>query len=116
MYLLPMSRIVWAIFIKTYGFNKKEDWIANSQFVELTGIKKSHVSRTISELLRMNIVTKRGNKIAFQKDRKLWKELPNGVTNHSKVTKRGTTVTKRGQKLPNGGHTKDNIQKTLYLE
>lgn len=101
------TRIVFCILRKTYGFHKTEDWISNSQFVIATGIRPSHVSRAVSELLGMRIVTKRGNKIAFQKDSKLWKELPNGVRRHD-VTKRGNTVTKRGiSLLPNGGDTKD---------
>ena len=114
------SRIVFCILRKTYGFNKKEDWISNSQFVYMTGIKPSHVSRAVSELVAMNIVTKRGNKTSFQKDSRLWKKLPNGVRRHD-VTNRGNTVTNRGNsKLPIGVSpiyttkytiTKDTIQK-----
>lgn len=98
------TRILFFIFRKTYGYGKKEDWISVSQIAEATGIKKSHVSRTKSELLTRKIVTSNGNKIAFQKDARLWCELPSKVT-----------VTKPGQKLPNEGNTIDNIQKTYLL-
>lgn len=104
------SRILWVIFRKTYGWQKKDDWIAISQFVEMTGMHKSHVSRSIKLLCQRNIVTKRGNKLSFNKYYSQWKELPNGVTNHlaQKVTKRGTIVTKRGNaELPNGAYTKE---------
>jgi phage replication O-like protein O len=98
------SRILWAIFRKTYGFKKKEDWISNSQMVELTGLRKQHIYRSIRELLDRNLVTKRGYFIAFNKDYQQWRELPKGVTSHesnqsglrpypkgvTKVTKRGT--------------------------
>ncbi len=112
------TRIVFCIIRKTYGYHKKEDWISNSQFVLMTGLRASHVSRSVSELLRMNLVTKRGNKIAFQKDWRLWKELPNGVRRHD-VTKRGNLELPNGvtplpngvRLLPNGGNTKDNITK-----
>ena len=74
------SQILWCLFIKTYGFNKKEDWISNSQFVEATGIYKSHVSRTIKKLVERKIVTQTGNKIAFNKYHTQWRELPKQVT------------------------------------
>lgn len=76
------SRILWAILRKTYGFSKKEDWIAISQLVSLTGLRKQHVSRTLKELRDRNMVTKRGYQIAFNKDYQGWRELPKGVTSH----------------------------------
>ncbi len=113
------TRVLFFLFRKTYGYQKKEDWISNSQFVEATGIRPSHVSRAVSELLLMNIVTKRGNKIAFQKDSRLWKELPIGVKRHD-VTNRGNTVTNRGNTVTNRGthkrnYTKETIQKKYTL-
>lgn len=110
------SQILWAIFIKTYGFNKKEDWISNSQFVELTGMHKAHVSRTIKKLIQRRIVTQTGNKISFQKDSTLWCKLPKQATvTHSgnPVTQTGLKVTQMGQKLPKQADTIDNIQKTI---
>ena len=102
------TRILWVIFRKTYGWDKKEDWVSISQFVELTGIHRSHVSRSLRLLVLRNIVTKRGNKISFNKYWSQWKELPNGATDHSTVTKRGPSVTKRGTgELPNGAYTKE---------
>ncbi len=47
---------------KTYGWQKKEDTISLSQFVELTQIHKPHIVRTINKLLSKKIiVTKKGN-------------------------------------------------------
>jgi phage replication O-like protein O len=86
------SRILWAIWRETYGHQKKQDWISNSQLAEMTGIKKGHVSRTIKELLTRNIVTKSGNKIGFCKDYTQWRELPKLVT----VTNSGNKVTSSG--------------------
>lgn len=105
------SQIVWVLFRKTYGFNKKDDWIANHQFVEMTGIHKAHVSRTIKKLISRNIVTQMGNKYRFQKDYTSWLELPKQVTNKklpkqvTKVTQMGTTVTQIGKGVTQiGGH------------
>ena len=94
------TQILWAVFIKTYGFHKKEDWISNGQFTELTLIRKNHVSRTVKKLIQRRIVTQTGNKIAFQKDRRLWKELPKQVTNKI-VTQTGIPkLPKQVQLLP----------------
>lgn len=109
------SQVMWSIFIKTYGFKKKEDWISNSQFVSLTKMHKAHVSRTIKKLILRRIVTQTGNKIAFQKDAALWCELPKQVT----VTQTGNSVAHLGNKeLPKQADTidtltKDTIQKIL---
>jgi len=67
------NRILWAIWRKTYGFNKKEDWISNSQLVSLTGILKANICRTIVELKNKKIVIKNDNKISFNKDYETWK-------------------------------------------
>ncbi len=106
------TRILHFIFRKTYGFNKKEDWISVSQIVSATGIHKSHVSRTKKELLLRKLVISNGNKIAFQKNSTLWKELPKEVT----VTNLGQKVTNLGKKLPVQADTKETIQKKITKE
>jgi len=64
---------------KTYGYNKKEDWISNSQFVQATGLKKGNVSRALKSLISKNIVIKSDNKniitYRFNKNYKTWKVL-----------------------------------------
>lgn len=109
------SQVVWAIFLKTYGYNKKEDWISNSQFVEITGIHKAHVSRTLKKLLQRKIVTQTGNKISFQKDSRLWCELPKQVT-IKKLPKQVQELPIQDTKLPKQADTIDNIQKTITID
>ena len=103
-------RFLDILFLKTYGWHKKEDKIANSQFVELTNIRKGHISRTLSSLLRRKIVTKNGNKISFSKNYSEWLDKKG-------VTILGTIVTKNGnKKLPKMGDTKESketIQKKI---
>jgi len=64
---------------KTYGYNKKEDIISNSQFVAATGMKKGNVSRAVKNLISKNIVIKSDNKYVptyrFNKNYKTWKVL-----------------------------------------
>lgn len=110
--------VLMVIFRKTYGFNKKSDWISNSQLVELTQIYKSHISRTVKKLKDKNIVTQTGNKLSFNKDYSSW--LPKQVTN-KKLPKQVTVVTQTGNSVTQTGNKsylnrrtqnkKDNIQK-----
>jgi len=56
----PFSRREYAVLMCiircTYGFNKKEDAISGWQISEMTGIDRSHVSKTINELTKNNII------------------------------------------------------------
>lgn len=58
----PFSRreyaVVMAVIRVTYGFNKKEDAVSGWQLSEMTGIDRSHVSKTLSELVQKNILIK----------------------------------------------------------
>jgi len=74
------SQVLWAIFRKTYGWQKKEDWITNTQLSKMTGIAESHVSRTMKKLIKRNIVIRKGKKISFQKDYDKWEKIPIQVT------------------------------------
>lgn len=105
-------RYLWILFRKTYGWNKPSDYISPSQFVKETGISKYHIWRTEKRLLWRKIVTKRGNRLAFNSNYGEWKELPKGAT----VTKTGIKVTNSGKKVTKIGgykrnYTKETIQK-----
>jgi len=111
------SQILFAILRKTYGWNKKDDWISGSQLAEMTGIKKGHVSRTLKKLILRNMITKNDGVLSFQKDYDLWQKLPKQVTiQRVELPKQVTGVTQTGnKKLPKQVTTKDNkdtIQKT----
>lgn len=98
--------VVHAIIRKTYGYNKKEDWVTNTQIMKLTGQSKQKVSNAKRKLLDKKIVTENGYKISLNKDYESWKELPKTVT---ELPKSVTKVTE------NGDHKrqyKDNKQKT----
>ena len=108
------SQILWAIFRKTYGWHKKEDWITGSQLVEMTGINKSHISETVKGLIQRKMVIKNGKKLGFQKDYDQWGKFPIGVTNKKfplsdkKFPIGVTEVPDRGnKKFPIGVNTKE---------
>lgn len=78
---------------KTYGYQKKFDRISNSQIVQGTGIYKTHVSRTITELVSRRMLTKIGHLIGLQKDYELWlPKLPKLVTINTEVTNNGNNT------------------------
>ena len=120
------SQVLWAIFRKTYGWHKKEDWITNSQIAEMTEIAESHVSRTIKILIQKKLVTKNGIKLGFQKDYEQWEKLPKGVTSHHKeklpkgdmkLPKGVIEVTKGGHEVTKGGiHKRNYTKETLTKE
>lgn len=72
-------RILWVIWRKTYGWHKKRDWISITQFQGATGLKRRHVSRTLSKLIKKNIVTRIGDtrnvSYQFQKDYTKWRDV-----------------------------------------
>ena len=106
------SSILLVVLRKTYGFNKKEDWISLSQFVKATGIKKPHVCRALRMLIKQKMITKGGTPkkplYKFQKNFDIWAQLPKGARSHH-VTKGGNATLPKGviQSLPKGAHTKE---------
>ena len=100
---------------KTYGWNKKEDWISLSQFMDATGLSKPHIVRALSKLRDKNIITKKDNgkgvSYGIQKDYDKWNPLPKKVTLPLLVKplpKKKTPVAKKGKaSLPLLGTTID---------
>lgn len=107
-------QVLDTIIRKTYGWNKCEDAISLSQFVEATGMNKPHVIQAIKGLLLKKVisVTEKGNDIAkvykFNKNYEEWIPLPKKVTLPKKVI----VVTEKGNlALPKKVPTKDTITK-----
>ncbi len=68
--------VVMAVIRKTYGFNKKVDEIGLSQLSAMTGIDKSHLSRTVRELESLGVLTRsagvHGHLLGLNKQHALW--------------------------------------------
>lgn len=106
---------LWVIFRKTYGWHKKEDNIALSQFCEFTGLKKPAVCRSISKLLskKIIVVIKKDNGIStyrFNKDFDIWQPLSKKITLSKKIM---TINIIDNESLSKKRHTKETIQKKL---
>ena len=99
------GRYLFALLRKTFGWGKDFDYIANSQFADITGIKRPHISRTEIKLLGRKIITCRGNEIGFNMEFNQWLKLPTEVI----ITRKGKTITYKGnKKLPGAVATKEN--------
>lgn len=61
-------RIILALWRKTYGWQKKEDYISFKQFKDITGLPKSEISRTLAKLKKRNLVGE-----IYNSKRKLYK-------------------------------------------
>lgn len=99
---------------KTYGYNKKSDYIALSQFVAATRMSKPSVCRALRRLVKMNIIVKIDNDTgflySFNKHFATWKPL----TKPSTLSKTTTNVVKIDNKsLSKMSHTKDIITKDI---
>lgn len=103
--------IVIAVWRKTYGYNKKMDWIGNEQFAALTGMAPTKCSTAKNELVRMGVLTQTGRQVGMNKNISEWKTKVNGFSKtFTESVKKTFTETVKSD-LPNQVNTKYNIQK-----
>ena len=118
-------QILDCVFRKTYGFHKTEDWISNSQMIEMTGMKKGNASRALSKLITNKLVIQSDNKLRLNKNYQEWvsfKSLSKVITGKKNrvviqsatpVIKLDTTVIQSDNKLLSKVRdTKDNKDNT----
>ena len=103
---------------KTYGYNKKEDIIALSQFQLLTKMPKATICRALLKLAKMNLIiikNDNGNSktYRFYKDFEKWKPLTKKIIidkkDNGRYQKCQSSLTKKGNTKET--ITKDNITK-----
>jgi phage replication O-like protein O len=113
-----IRQVLDCILRKTYGWNKKDDWISNSQIIEATGLLKGNVSRSLSKLITHKVVIKTDNKLRLNKNYKEWVsfEKPRSAKLSKVITpviKVDTVVIKSdNKKLSEVRDTKDNKDTT----
>ena len=113
--------VFMAVMRKTYGFNKKSDWVSNEQLSELTGILPHKCSAAKSVLVKRGILTQTGRVIGINKTVSEWSSLPVKGTEKEPYLKKVTLPESGKKSLPESGnayypnqvntkdkHTKDN--------
>ncbi|HHL4541670.1 TPA: replication protein [Escherichia coli] len=113
--------VFMAVMRKTYGFNKKADWVSNDQLSALTGILQHKCSAAKSALVKRGVFTQIGRTVGINKAVSEWVKLPKSG-NENKVYLKEVNLPVSGKKcLPESGndtypnqvntkdkHTKDN--------
>ncbi len=108
------SRQLFDVILReSYGWQQKECTLSLDDFAERTGIKnRSHISRGLSKLVTMRLITKNGNydgiRCCINKRYSQWECLPKSVTGQlpklvQRVTKIGTPLHYKKRKLKKEG-------------
>ncbi|MEY0929285.1 replication protein [Providencia rettgeri] len=104
--------VFFAIARKTYGYNKKSDWVGNEQLSKLTGMLPHKCSAAKSELVSRGILLAEKRHVSINKNIHEWKEkqvYPKKVNLPEKGKK---TLPESGKSdYPNQVNTKDNTTK-----
>tara|TARA_B100001063_G_scaffold244727_1_gene278315 strand:- start:1196 stop:1993 length:798 start_codon:yes stop_codon:yes gene_type:complete len=66
-------QVLFSLISKTFRFHKKEDWVANIQLSEITGMSEAHISKTIRTLKAKNVIIKQGKKTGINPVVSEWK-------------------------------------------
>lgn len=73
-YLSAYELTVWLVIAKkTFGFQKAQDWIANSQFQTMSNIRRDHVCTIKKKLLQQFLIFKSGREIGIEQDWTKWR-------------------------------------------
>jgi phage replication O-like protein O len=112
-------RIFDVVLRKTWGWNKKSDYIPLSQFAKSTGIKSQHICDILKWLKDANVITRDSKgKTAIQKNYEKW-SIPSAVLPPAGVPStvlppKGTATPAEGnQLLPPAGDSKETLSKDI---
>lgn len=111
--------VFMAVMRKTYGFNKKSDWVSNEQFSVLIGILPHKCSSAKSALVKRGILTQTGRVIGINKTVSEWSSLPVKGTEKKPYLEKVNLPESGKKSLPESGNgyypnqvnTKDTITK-----
>lgn len=97
-------RVLLSIVRRTYGWNRKTDYIANRQITKMTGLCDSVVCRNLKSLADQNLITRSGKVLGLQKDYDLWKSLTATSKNFDSTVKLSSSksLTETSKKFDKG--------------
>ncbi|MGT5005404.1 replication protein [Escherichia coli] len=117
--------VFMAVMRKTYGFNKKSDWVSNEQLSSLTGILPHKCSAAKSALVKRGIFTQIGRMVGINKMVSEWLKSPVSGKKNEVYLKEVNLPESGKECLPKSGndtypnqvntkdkHTKDNKDKS----
>lgn len=117
--------VFMAVMRKTYGFNKKSDWVSNIQLSELTGLFPHKCSAAKTILVKRKIFILEGRVVGINKNLSEWITLPKSGSKKSHCLKEVNLPESGMKNIPESGktpypnrvttkdkHTKDNKDNT----
>ena len=125
------SRLLEAVKLKTWGFNKAMDWVCNEQLAELTDISLSNISKVKRSLLNRKILLKDGKKIGINPVISEWQKKSEPTIKKSEQTlqksesttgvvssdphKRKDTITKDNRSMSAKNFTDEDMTAAQYF-
>ena len=103
--------VFMAVMRKTYGFNKKVDWVSNEQLSQLTGMLPHKCSAAKSSLVKRNIFIQEGRLTGINKELNEWKNEPYPKKVNLPESGKKCLPESGNGSYPNRVTTKDNITK-----
>jgi phage replication O-like protein O len=94
------SRCVWFLIRMTYGWGKKDAEISSQEWMDGTGLDKSHIYKAVRQLMSRNMVARNGHKYSLNKHHTQWREVAR--TRHRKSGGQFTPPIS-GQNTPQSG-------------
>ncbi len=89
-------QILFCILRKTYGYQKKSDWISFTQFEIATGLSRPTISKGLKNLILRKIIISNKYNYTFNKDYELWiVNTPLLVKHTNKIGKHAFTKTSK---------------------
>jgi len=102
-----LYQVLWVLWRKTYGWHKKRDSIPLSQFVQATKMKKPSIIRSLTKLLKHNIISKSANgEYSFQKNYDEWTPFGKNIVSRSATTQQGVAKVLTGGSISANGVSK----------
>lgn len=110
--------VIFAILRKTYGYGKKEDDMSASQIGAMINKHRNHVTVTINELVKMNVITKKlgnyGMILGLNKSYESWNQASTDSVLGKVVPIRLRASTDSVQVASTDSvHTKENLSKEI---
>nr|EFK6266176.1 replication protein [Escherichia coli] len=107
--------VFMAVMRKTYGFNKKSDWVSNEQISELTGILPHKCSAAKSVLVKRGIFIQSGRNIGINNVVSEWETLPESGKKNNVYPKEVNLPESGKKSLPESGKKNNVYPKEVNL-
>ena len=103
-------KVLMAVLRKTFGYQKKMDWISGEQLAGATGLPDTRARAVVRELVAKNVLVKKGRHVGINTVLSDWSEKRyQNSTNDTKTVLKNSTKTVSSA-VPKQPHTKETLQ------